>query len=194
MCSKSNYEKMTFRSRRFRLTHNVSPSSLPILRSSITVAWLESPQYLLTTDNVSRMHAFLEKDYYSVIFYSNMRKCVKYLKRTRSREYVIAVVVSYPTDVIHEMIDRLRRYRIVQTIYIVTTEHNIINWFSSSRNDITIFDNKNSMLDRLECLLDDIHKVKFEGGLFTTFNQKERALREIQSELGKFLWNDLLRS
>ena len=140
------------------------------------------------------MYTFLENNHYSVIFYSNIRKCIKSLKRTRSREYVIVVLVSYPIDVIHQMIERLRRYRLVQTIYIVTSNRNIIDWFSSTRNDITVFDNKTSMLDQLESFLDDIYKVNFDGGLFTTFNQKERALKDVRDQLNKFLWDHLLRS
>ena len=180
--------------RGFKIQRDVLTRNLPILRSPITIAWLENVQCSLTIDNANRMHAFLQNDHYSVIFYSNMRRCIKYLKRTRSREYVIAVIISYPIDAIHQMIERLRRYRIVQTIYIVTSERNITDWFSSMRNDITIFDNRNSMLNRLETLLNDIYEANFEGGLFTTFNQKERALKDIRDESGKFLWNDVLRS
>lgn len=176
-------------SKRFRLNRDIPIGNLPISRPSITIAWLENPRSM-----INRMYTFLDNDHYSVIFYSNIRKCIKSLKRTRSRDYVIIVLVSYSIDVIHQMIERLRRYRLVQSIYIVTSDGNIIEWFASTRNNIQVFENKSTMLDQLECFLNDIHKVNFEGGLFTTFNQKERALKDIRDQLGTFLWNDVLIS
>jgi len=61
-------------------------------------------------------------------------------------------------------------------------------------DDITVFQDKNSMLDRLEPLIDDIQKENFEGGLFTTFNRKEKALKDIRQELAAFVWNHVFKS
>ena len=49
------------------------------------------------------------------------------------------------------------------------------------------------MLDRLEPLIDNIHKDNFEGSLFASFNRKEKALEDIRSELAVFVWNHVFK-
>jgi hypothetical protein len=52
----------------------------------------------------------------------------------------------------------------IQTIFIVSSERNASDCFSSTTDDITVFQNKNSMCDHLDQLLDDIQKDNFESG------------------------------
>jgi hypothetical protein len=86
------------------------------------------------------------------------------------------------------MIYRLRQYRIVQTIYIVSSKGNAIDYFPSIIGNIVIFQDKNSMLNRLELLINDIQEEKFEGGLFTTFDSNAKALKNIREEPASFIW------
>jgi spore maturation protein CgeB len=91
------------------------------------------------------------------------------------------------------MIYRLRQYRIVQTIYIVSSEKNAVDYFTSTIDDVTVFQDKDSMFDRLEPLIDHIQREKFEGGLFTTFNRKEKALKDIRQELAAFVLDHIFK-
>jgi hypothetical protein len=161
---------------------------LPTIRDDVTVVWLEDSQFSSLIENNTQLQTFTWIDRCSILFYSNMTRCVKYLKRVRSREYVIIVIISYPIEATHKMIYRLRQYRIVQTIYIVSSKGNTIDYFSSNIGNIVIFQDKNSMLNRLELLIHDIQEEKFEGGLFTTFDSNAKALKNIREEPASFIW------
>jgi len=76
----------------------------------------------------------------------------------------------------------------------VSSERNSSDYFLLTTDDITVFEDKNSMLDRLELLVDDIQKEHFEGGLFITFNRKEKSLKDIREELAAFVWNHVFKS
>ncbi len=177
-----------------KFKRNIPVRQLPTTRAGTTVVWLEHNRCSMSIENNIRLHTLLQNDRCLVIFYSNVAKCIKYLKKARSREYMIVVIISYPIEVIQKMIYRLRQYRIVQTIYIVSSERNSSDYFLLTTDDITVFHNKNSMLDRLEPLVDDIQKEHFEGGLFITFNRKEKSLKDIREELAAFVWNHVFKS
>ena len=162
---------------------------LPATRTGMTVVWIEDRRCLLSSEDSNRLRTLLRDDRCSVVFYSSVTKCIKYLKRTRSREYVVVVVISHSIQVIHKIIDRLRQYRIAQTVYIVSSEENIVDRFSSAIDSISVFDDTKSMFNRLELLISDIQNGNFEGGLFTTFNRKEKALKDIGQEMGAFVWS-----
>jgi len=167
---------------------------LPKTRADTTLVWLEDSQCLSSIENNIRLHTLLQNDHCSMLFYSNVTKCIKYLKRVRSREYVIVIIISYPIEVMQKMIYRLRQYRIIQTIYIVSCERNASDRFLSITDDIAVFQDKNSMLNRLELLINDIQKENFEGGLFTTFNRKEKALKDVRQEQAAFVWSHVFKS
>jgi hypothetical protein len=81
----------------------------------------------------------------------------------------------------------------VQTIFIVSSDRNASDCFSSTTDDIAVFQNNNSMFDHLDHLLDDIQNNNFESSLFTTFNRKEKALKDVQEELAAFVWNHVFK-
>jgi hypothetical protein len=168
---------------------------LPKTRAGTTIVWLEdnhrSSRFI---ENNIRLHTLLQNDRCFLVFYSSVAKCIKYLKQARSREYVVVIIMSYPIEAIQKIIYRLRQYRIVQTIYIVSSERNASHCFSLTTDAIAVFQDKNSMLDSLELLIDDIQKENFEGGLFTTFNRKEKALKDIRQELAAFVCNHIFKS
>jgi hypothetical protein len=85
------------------------------------------------------------------------------------------------------MIYRLRQYRIAQTVYIVSSEKNAVDRFSSAIDSIIVFHDTKSMFNCLELLIGDIQNGNFEGGLFTTFSRKEKALIDIRQEMGAFV-------
>jgi hypothetical protein len=167
---------------------------LPKTRAGTTIVWLEDIQSSTFTENNVRLHTLLQNDRCFVVFYSSVAKCIKFLKQARSREYVVVIIISYPIQAIQKIIYRLRRYRIVQTIYIVSSEKNASVYFSSTTDVIIVLQDKKSMLDSLELLIDDIQKENFESGLFTTFNRKEKALKDIRQELGAFVCNHVFKS
>jgi hypothetical protein len=70
----------------------------------------------------------------------------------------------------------------------VSSECNAIDYFSSIIGNIAIFQDKNSMLNQLELLINDIQEDKFETGLFTTFDSNAKALKNIREEPASFVW------
>lgn len=172
---------------------NIPVRKLPTTRASVTVIWLENSHRRLFIENNIRLRTLLQNDLCSVIFYSNVSKCIKYLKQARSCEYVIVIVISHATEIIHKIIYRLRQYRIIQTMYIVSSLKISIDHFSSTIDDIAIFQDKESMVDRLEPLVDDILKENFEDGLFISFNRREKALNDRQQELGAIVSNRVFK-
>ena len=190
----SFYSSHLDRSDRFKFKLDIPVRSLPKTRAGVTVVWLENTSSSFLIGDNSRLHTFAHDHRCSVLFYSNVTKCIKYLKRARSREYVVLVIVSYPVEEIQKIIYRLRRYRIVQTIYIVSSEKDINDSSLLTVNDVTVFDNKISMHDRLELLIDNIENENYEGGSFTTFYRKEKALKDVEEELGAYIWNHICKS
>jgi len=177
-----------------KFKRNIPIQQLPKTRDNTTVVCLESNQKSTFTENNIRLHTLIRSNRCSLILYSNVTKYIKYLKHARSHEYVIIIIMLYPIDIMQKMIYRLRQYRIVQTIFIVSCEKNVSDYFSSTIDNIFIFQEQNSMLNRLETLIDDIQKDNFEGGLFTTFNRKEKALKDVRQELAVFVWNHVFKS
>ena len=167
---------------------------LPTTRDDITVVWLEGNQCSSLIESNDQFQSFTWTDRCSILFYSNITKCIKYLKRVRSREYVIVVIISYPIEAIHKIIYRLRHYRIVQTIYILSYERNAIDFYPSTIDNMVIFSDKDTMFNRLELLINGIQEEKFEGPVFTTFDSKARALKNIREEQASFLWFHVFRS
>jgi hypothetical protein len=179
-----NYDRRNL----LKFKRNIPVRHLPTTRDDVTVVWLEDSQCSSLVENNAQLQTFAWIDHCSILFYTNMTRCIKYLKRVRSREYVIIVIISYPIEAMHKIIFRLRQYRIVQTIYIVSSECNAIDYFSSIIGNIAIFQDKNSMLNQLELLINDIQEDKFETGLFTTFDSNAKALKNIREEPASFVW------
>ena len=78
-----------------KIRRDIPVRYLPTIRADITVVWLADSQRLLFIENNARLHILLRNDRCSIIFYSNINNCIKYLKRARSREYGIIQVLRY---------------------------------------------------------------------------------------------------
>src|SRR5262249_35677947 len=145
---------------------------------------------------------------YYILHYTTVSKCVKYLKRAGSFEHVIIVmvtnggnIVGKETSIIAANVHRLHKYQQVQSIFIVSpnNENNddtMINIFKNAGgNDLTkvvgVYRDHQSMFVQLQQLLSETDES--DDNLFRTFNQREKALRDVDHELGQFIWSHSYR-
>ena len=105
------------RSNEFRFSRNIPVRQLPENRSGITLVWLENTPKLSWDERHIRLNSFSDRCF--IVYYSSVLKCMKYLKRPRSREYIIAIMVPHPMETIQRIIHRLQPYRVIQTIFVV---------------------------------------------------------------------------
>lgn len=162
--------------------------------NTIIVCLKNNNQHSTSIDNNFRSCGFTQNNRCSLRFYSDVNECVKDLKYAPSREYIIVVLMSYPIKTMQEIIYCLRRYRIGQTIFIVSSKRNAKDFFPSSNDNISIFPDKNSMFRDLKVLIDDIQKGNFEGCLFTNFSRTEKTLQDVHQERGAHVWNHIFKS
>lgn len=139
--------------------------------------------------NNDNPRSFLQNECCSIVLYSSIRKCIRLLRRIRSRDYVIVVMLLPSVESLHKMLQRCLQYRIAQVVYIVSTDTSVIERFSSSSNNVVVFHCEETMLDHLQRLIEEIRQARSDGGLFTTFAHPERALKDLRSELSSFHWS-----
>jgi hypothetical protein len=91
-------------------------------------------------------------------------------------------------------ITRLQQNQQIQSILIIYINENDNNLQIDSMNKalkntskvVGVFHNHESMLARLQQLLDTVKKS--DDGLFSIFNSRGKSLRDIRNELGPFVW------
>ncbi|CAF5089321.1 unnamed protein product, partial [Rotaria sp. Silwood1] len=142
-------------------------------------------------DNQIRLHNFSNRCF--IVYYSNISKCVKYLKQARSHEYVITVIVSYPIETIQRIIHRFQQHRVIQTIFIVYSDKNTAHHLSSMIDNLHIFQTQESMFELLEKRIEQVEEQNLSGGLFTTFNSKEKSLKDVQKDFAIFVWTHVFK-
>ncbi|CAF1318473.1 unnamed protein product [Rotaria sordida] len=179
------------RSNTFRLIRNIPVRQLPANRSGITLVWLENTSCSSCDHNQIRLHSFSNRCF--IVYYSNISKCIKYLKQARSREYVIAIIVSYPVETIQRIIHRLQQYRLIQTMFVIHSDRDTDNHLSSINDNLHVFRAQESMFELLEKRLEEVEKQNLSGGLFTTFYRKEKSLKDVREDLATFVWTHVFK-
>jgi hypothetical protein len=106
---------------------------------------------------------------------------------------VIVVIVSYAIEALQRMLYRLQQYRIAQTILVVSPDVNAIDHLLVMSDRICGFQDQKAMFDHLEQLINKIEDQHLEGGLFTAFNRRENALKDLRLEFGEFIWTHIFR-
>ncbi|CAF1134619.1 unnamed protein product [Rotaria sp. Silwood1] len=179
------------RSDKFKLIRNIPLRQLPENRSGITLVWLENLLCLSGNDNQIRLHSFSNRCF--IVYYLSTSKLVKYLKRARSREYVIAIIVSYPMETIQRIIHRLQQHRVIQAMFVVYSDKDTDNHLLSITDNLHIFQTQELMFEVLEKRIEEIEKLNLNGGLFTTFYRKEKSLKNVREDLATFVWTHVFK-
>ncbi|CAF3188337.1 unnamed protein product [Rotaria socialis] len=174
------------RSDEFKLIRNIPVRQLPVNRSGITLVWLENALSPSGNESQTRLHSFAHRCF--IVYYSSISKCMKYFKQARSREYVIAILVHYPIETVQRIIYRLQQYRVIQTMLIIPTDSDEDNHLPITNDNLHIFRSQQSMFEVLEKRIEEIHTNSLNGGLFTTFYRKEKALKDVRDDLASFVW------
>ncbi|CAF1207135.1 unnamed protein product [Rotaria sp. Silwood1] len=114
-------------------------------------------------------------------------------KPPRSHEYVITVIVSYPIETIQRIIHRFQQHRVIQTIFIVYSDENTAHHLPSIIDNLHIFQTQESMFELLEKRIEQVEEQNLSGGLFTTFNSKEKSLKDVQKDFAIFVWTHVFK-
>lgn len=188
--------------------YNIPLRRLPSIRSGVTLIWLEDPNLSSSNESVEAIARLRALKNYYVLHYTALSKCIKYLKRARSYERAIIIIgISDDHNDLKETsisvtdVSRLCSYRQVQSIFIVSSTVKEIN--SDTENNsatnvrkdmekvIGIFRNHRSMFIQLQNLISETEEC--DDGLFSAFNLREKALRDVRHELGAFVWSHSYR-
>lgn len=193
-----------FKSRRIGLrTCNIPFRHLPSIWIGIPIIWLEDSSVLRASSMDSKQmtdELYLLDECY-LICYSNVSKCVKFLKRTQFYDEVIVIMVINTSSMDNEKlisvkndVFRLHQYKQVQSILIIYLNENgdrsqtefFNETFKKAFKVVGIFHDYYSMLIQLQQLLNNAKKT--DDGLFSIFNSRGKVLRDVQNELGPFVW------
>ena len=191
-----------------RRTHDIPLRRLPSIRGGVTLICIEDSALSSPTKSdemIARLRAL--KNYY-ILRYTKVSKCIKYLKRARSYESVIVLIVMSgehtdrkETSIAATDVSRLYHYHQVQTIIIISptikqidsdTENDLLTVVRKDTDKVIgIFRDHQSAYVRLQQLISETEE--FDDGLFSTFNRREKALRDVRHELGAFVWSHSYR-
>jgi vacuolar-type H+-ATPase subunit F/Vma7 len=176
---------------KLKYIRNIPVRQLPTIQTGVSIVWLENSQCSPLQDTDIRLGTFNNRCF--VVCYSKVSKCVKFLKRARSRDYVIVVIVSYAIEALRRMLYRLQQHRIAQAILVVSPSVDAIDHLLLISDRIIGFQDQKAMLDHLEQLISEIEDQSLGGGLFTTSNRQEKALKDLRLEFGEFIWANIFR-
>ncbi|CAF0905405.1 unnamed protein product [Rotaria sordida] len=179
------------RSNKCGLIRDIPARRLPENRSGITLVWLENISCSSCDDNQVRLHSFSNRCF--IVYYSSIPKCIRYLKQTQPREYVIAIIVSYPMETIQHIIHRFKQFGVIQTMFVIYSDRDADNHLSLIIDNVHIFQTQESMFELLEKRIEEIEERNLNDGLFTTFCQKEKSLKDVREDLATFVWTHTVK-
>ena len=123
-----------------------------------------------------------------IVLYSQKSKCIEYLtSNKRKSEYVIVVLYGI------EVLDEACQCEQVRSILVVSSEKEAckknFNEYSQHTKVMGIFEESNSMMIKLPQAIADVEVQALEKdiGIFSTFDRKQRSLRDLRQELASFL-------
>ena len=180
------------RTDKFRLIHNRSLRQLPQSRSGITLIWLENTSRPVYDENQILLHSF--NDRCLIICYTKISNFIKYLKRVRSREYIIAMIVHFPRETVQRIVHQVQIHRVIQTMYVIYSKTDTNHRSSPSIADnFYVFENQEIMFEVLRKRIEEIESLQLDGVLFTTFCRQEKSLKNIQDDLAAFVWTHVFK-
>lgn len=179
------------RSNESRFTRNIPVRQLPENRSGIIVIWLENTPELSWDERHTRLKSFSDRCF--IVYYSSVRKCMKHLKRPKSREYIIIIIVSHSMETIQRIIHRLQLYRVIQTILVVINDGAQYDHLPLTARNLYIFRTVGSMFENLESRIKEVEERELNGGLFATFCRGEKSLKDVRDDLAAFVWTHVFK-
>ena len=179
------------RSDQLIFARNIPVRRLPENRSGITLVWLENTSCSVWDDIQNRLNSFSNRCF--ILYYSNILKCIRYLKKARSREYVITIIVGYPMETIHRIIHRLQPYRVIQTIFVVHSDTDSDSHLPLVVNNLHVFRSQELVFEVLEKRIQEVTEQSLNGGLFITFCQPEKSLKDVREDLAAFVWTHVFK-
>lgn len=122
-----------------------------------------------------------------IIRFKSISKSIKYLKKSRSYERVILILIMKCIE--YATIIRLKSYQQTQAILIILPEENNDNSILTGEDGrVQTFSNYEMMFNKLTTLLNA--SQRYDDGLFTAVNRKEKSLRNVHQALGSFIWSE----
>ncbi|CAF1539872.1 unnamed protein product [Adineta ricciae] len=158
-------------------------------RSDITVVWLEKKSSI----DINQARLLNVNNRCSLICFSNISKCLKYLKRTRSRDYVIMIIVCYSLETIQRLIYLLGQNRLVQTIFVVGSYCDGSDYLPLFSDSFRLFSSRRTLFNVLQKRIEQVDKHHWDSGIFTTFYRKEKAMKDVQQNLATFVWTHVYK-
>jgi hypothetical protein len=155
-------------------------------RENITLIWFDSTLTEINTSVSALIHLRALNDY--VLFYTQKSTFLEYLMSKRKKsDHVIVVLYDI------EVLDKAHECEQVHAILMVDP-NNTINksMITADRHPklVGIFEEREFMLVKLQQVIVDVeHQLaQGAGNTFSTFDRKERALRDVRHQLAPFLW------
>ncbi|CAF1124670.1 unnamed protein product, partial [Rotaria magnacalcarata] len=172
--------------------NRISSRRLPTIRSGFVVLWIEDKNTSLSLSNalIDIIERIRSLKNCLVVRYGGISKGIKYLKKARSYERVILILIIKHIE--SATITRFKPYQQIRSILIVLSEQNNNELIYSGKNErIQTFLNHEMMFIRLETLLNE--PQPYDDGLFIAINRKEKSLRNLHQELGSFVWSQAFK-
>jgi methyl-accepting chemotaxis protein len=180
-------------------THDIPIRYLPSLRTSVTLIWLEDTSSL-SREVVEIADNLCASNNCHIFRYTNVSKCLKYLKEAKSYERIIIIIIIDNLSITTTDISRLCQYRLIQSIFTLSSiadrDKDINRDLSGNiRDEIgkisEVFHDYQSLFDRLQQLVNEIDE--FDDNFFTFFYRSEKTFRHLSTELGSYIWSQSLR-
>ena len=158
-------------------------------QEDVSLVWF-NPE-LIDTDvlDSSLSHLRTLNDY--VLFYTQKSLYLEYLMSEQKRNDHIIVILH---DI--EFLDQTNHCEQVDAILLMNMNRhaNVINE-RDHQKVVGIFENTNSMLVKLKQVIADVehHAAQNVREIFSTFNRRERVLRDVRHELGLFMWRQVFK-
>ena len=137
---------------------------------------------------------------------TDLLQCMKYLKKTSRREYIIVVVLCFDKETIQATVSQLGQYEQIRAFFNLhqirhtndgTCETPMKNDKSCFHGDgikhTKSFPEYESLVTEVQQFITDAKDKLKDVGLFTTCNSSEKALRDLGRELGSFVWTHTFR-
>ena len=162
---------------------------IPLVCRGIILIWIEEPCVPLSLSEeckeiYTRINALRK---YHTIRCTNVSRCIRFVKRARSYERIIVVLITcrVPTADFSE----LSNCKQVQSVLIVTPDKTDNNNIPDNNIKQTyVFSDCQFMFVKLQKMVDEDLQISNEDGL-TIINQREKALRDVRQDLGPFVWS-----
>jgi len=180
--------------------HDIPIRYLPSLGTGVTLIWLEDTPSSLSRERDEIVDHLCASNNYRIFRYKNVSKCLRYLKHAKSYERIVIIITIDNLSITATDVSRLRQYRQIQSIFIVSLIVDNNKRIGGDLSDNTrdeidkiaeVFHDYQSLLDRLQRLVNEVDK--FDDNSFTFFYRSEKAFRHLSKELGSYIWSQSLR-